>query len=87
MANRSPAMADRLRFSGLFLGLVLELALPAGAAEMSYQGRPLRVSSEMGPLTWTCRAAYAASTGYHRGVGWTVSSEYQKQSRRTVRRA
>ena len=68
------------KFLGLLLGLVLLAQLPAASAA-EYQGRPLRVSSETGPLTWTCRAAYAANTGYYRSAGWTVTSEYQKQSR------
>jgi hypothetical protein len=65
---------------GPLLGLAL-LAMPAAAFEASYQGRQLRTSSATGPLTWTCRAAYAANTGYYRGTGWTVTSEYTKQSR------
>jgi hypothetical protein len=63
------------------LALVVLVARPVLAFEAQYQGRPLRVSSGTGPLTWTCRAEYAANTGYYRGKGWTLASEYTKQSR------
>jgi hypothetical protein len=74
-------MSHRFMFLGLLFGLVL-LAQISAAVEVAYQGRPLRVSSDTGPLTWTCRATHAAGTGYYRGPqGWTLSSEYTKQSR------
>jgi hypothetical protein len=63
-------MAGYLAPFSLFLGLMLA-AVPSAAFESKYQGRPLRVSSDTGPLTWTCMAEYAASTGYYRGTGWT----------------
>jgi hypothetical protein len=75
-------MTYRLTFLGPLLGVVLLLVPPSAAFEAEYRGRPLRVSSDTGPLTWTCRAAHAAGTGYYRGPqGWTLSSEYTKQSR------
>jgi hypothetical protein len=64
----------------VFVGLVL-VARPVVAFEAKYQGRPLRVTSDTGPLTWTCRAEYAASTGYYRDEGWTLTADYKKQSR------
>jgi hypothetical protein len=84
-----------LMFVGPLLGLAF-LAVSAAAFEANYQGRPLRTSSDTGLLTWTCRAAYAANTGYYRSSGWTVVSEYKKESRpatwiitttRTIQRA
>jgi hypothetical protein len=74
------AMAGYLAPFSLFLGLMLA-AVPSAAFESKYQGRPLRVSSDTGPLTWTCMAEYAASTGYYRGTGWTLAADYKKQSR------
>lgn len=72
-------MAGYLALLSLFLGLMVA-AVPSAAFETKYQGRPLRASSATGPLTWTCRAEYAASTGYYRGTGWTLTAEYKKQS-------
>jgi hypothetical protein len=69
------------RWLGLVVvGLIL-VAPHVLAFETQYQGRPLRISSDTGPLTWTCRAEYAANTGYYRGKGWTLTSEYKQQSR------
>jgi hypothetical protein len=70
--------------SALYLiGLLVLPATSAAASEVNYQGRPLRASSDTGgPPTWTCRAAQAAGTGYYRAPqGWTLTSEYAKQSR------
>lgn len=64
---------------GSFVGMIA--AVGASAFDAPYQGRPLRVTSEAGPLTWTCRAEYAANTGYYRDTGWRRIAEYEKQSR------
>lgn len=56
-------------------------AVAAVAFDAPYQDRPLRVTSETGPLTWTCHAEYAANTGYYRDKGWRLIAKYKKHSR------
>lgn len=66
---------------GPFVGVALT-AVTAVGSEAPYKARPLRVTSETGPLTWTCRAEYAANTGYYyQNGGWKRVAEYEKQSR------
>ena len=67
----------------LAVSLVIFFAGHGGASgyETSYTGKPSNVLSISVPITVTCRADYAAPTGYYRDgqKGWTVSSSFEKQ--------